>query len=398
MSETVFYNNRTLVGIGSVGIGTTNPGYKLEVSGGAIGVTGTNNYLYYAVTNSTASGAYMLFDAATAGGSGRKYQIGSSGSGNNPGAGCFELYDATAVASRIVVNASGNVGIGTTSPGDLLHVYGGSARVRIDAITTGDPMVYFYQDGVSKSYLGFSRSGGYGYWGFGADVIRAYSGSNVPMIPGGAGGGVRYAYCDNNGTMSFTAQLANGTLSASGGFIVSSSDFRVKSNISYVTDTALPLVEQLKPAHFVFNGDPGTKKIGFIAQDVEKVIPDAVDGKKYEFMWETNEDGTPKVDANGNLILTDKPRYRGFDATAVLAIAVKALQELSAKNTDLEQSLATATANVGSLETKLQTAQNDIDLLESRLAAIEALIGTNTSADTGSGSTQTRADALLGQV
>ena len=109
---------------GNVGIGTTNPGYKLETSGGAIAVTGTSDYLYYAVTNSTGSGCYMMFDAQTAGGSGRKYQIGSTGTGNNPGTGCFELYDATGSATRLVVKASGNVGIGTTNPGQTLDVNG----------------------------------------------------------------------------------------------------------------------------------------------------------------------------------------------------------------------------------------------------------------------------------
>lgn len=112
---------------GNVGIGTATLAYKLSVDGGAIGVTGTNNYLYYAVTNSTASGAYMMFDAQTAGGSGRKYQIGTTGTGNNPGTGCFEIYDATGNATRFVLKASGFIGIGTTNPGSLLTVSGGGS-------------------------------------------------------------------------------------------------------------------------------------------------------------------------------------------------------------------------------------------------------------------------------
>ena len=109
---------------GNVGIGITNPAYALHTYGGSIGVSGTNNYLYYAVTNSTASGAYMMFDAATAGGSGRKYQIGSSGTGNNPGTGCFELYDATGGATRLVCTGSGNIGLNVTAPIRQFHMYG----------------------------------------------------------------------------------------------------------------------------------------------------------------------------------------------------------------------------------------------------------------------------------
>jgi hypothetical protein len=148
---------------GSVGVGTNNPNaYKFNVYGGAIGVTGTSNYLYYAITNSTSSGAYMLFDAQTAGGSGRKYQIGSSGTGNNPGTGCFELYDATGGATRMVVNASGYVGIGITNPGAVLTVVGGSSTpvVQIHDSSSGGP-----DYGASYGMVNLTR---------GADTVKAH--------------------------------------------------------------------------------------------------------------------------------------------------------------------------------------------------------------------------------
>ena len=105
---------------GNVGIAKADPGYKLEVAG-QIASTGTNNYHYRAVTNSSTVGCYMLFDAATSGG-GRSFQIGSTCSTNASGASCFEIYDTTATAARVTINSSGNVGIGVTTPQTKLFV------------------------------------------------------------------------------------------------------------------------------------------------------------------------------------------------------------------------------------------------------------------------------------
>jgi uncharacterized coiled-coil protein SlyX len=109
--------------------------------------------------------------------------------------------------------------------------------------------------------------------------------------------------------------------------------------------------------------------LGFIAQEVEPIIPEVV-----------------RIDSNGTYSL---------NLPNINAVLTKAIQELAAKNTNLEETVNSQAATIGTLETQLQTAQNDIDLLESRLAAIEALISTNTSADTTTSSTGTRSDALL---
>ena len=103
--------------------------------------------------------------------------------------------------------------------------------------------------------------------------------------------------------------------------------------------------------------------LGFIAQDVKAVFPNAV--------FESNSYG-----------FTD---FLSLNTDQILKAMYGALRQTMS---DKE-----------SLETQLQTAQNDIDLLESRLAAIEALISTNTSADTSADtSTGTRAEGLLSQV
>jgi hypothetical protein len=53
----------------------------------------------------------------------------------------------------------------------------------------------------------------------------------------------------------------------------STSDYKLKENITYITNKYD--IENLKPCSFNFINS-STKKIGFIAQDIEKIIPEAV--------------------------------------------------------------------------------------------------------------------------
>ena len=91
---------------GTIGIGTTSPSRKLHLVG---------------------SNAMILIEGS--GGNGRQYSLASSDDttgaavdGGNPGT--FAIYDDTANTARLVINSSGNVGIGTTSPTELLDVEG----------------------------------------------------------------------------------------------------------------------------------------------------------------------------------------------------------------------------------------------------------------------------------
>lgn len=94
---------------GNVGIGTTTPGQKLEVSGSA-----------YFTGGVAGQGAHILRDGATGGG------VYSSQTGNTnlvaPGAN--SVIFQTNSAERMRIDSSGNVGIGTTTPGAKLDVAG----------------------------------------------------------------------------------------------------------------------------------------------------------------------------------------------------------------------------------------------------------------------------------
>jgi hypothetical protein len=90
-----------------------------------------------------------------------------------------------------------------------------------------------------------------------------------------------------------------------------------------MTDDASTMVKNLKPTRFTFNASPGTVHMGFIAQDVEKVVPEAVDGKKYEYDWKVDSNNVPVTDESGNLVMTDEPRYRGLDDRSLIAVLDK---------------------------------------------------------------------------
>jgi hypothetical protein len=90
------------------------------------------------------------------------------------------------------------------------------------------------------------------------------------------------------------------------------SDYRLKENIIDLGD-CISKVQELKPKQFNFISDPQEPRIGFIAHEVEDIVPQAVSGEKDA----VREDGTPK--------------YQALDHSMLVPLLVGAIKELKAE-------------------------------------------------------------------
>jgi hypothetical protein len=105
-----------------------------------------------------------------------------------------------------------------------------------------------------------------------------------------------------------------------------SSDYRLKENIIPLTG-ATDRFNQLQVHRFNFIADPDKTVDGFIAHEVQDVVPEAITGEK------------DAVDDDGN------PVYQGIDQSKLVPLLTAALQEAIAKIEVLEQRLNDAGIN-----------------------------------------------------
>jgi hypothetical protein len=117
----IFYTNAAerarIDSSGNVGIGTSSPGYKLDVKGSVRSSIGTG-------TGAGGAG-YALYQFGTSATATENWHIGSEGDGS------FRFYNQGIGAGleRMRLDAAGNVGIGTSSPGDKLEIGGAGAGI-----------------------------------------------------------------------------------------------------------------------------------------------------------------------------------------------------------------------------------------------------------------------------
>ena len=192
------------------------------------------------------------------------------------------IFNAGAGETQFFIASAGNVGIGAdnTSPDSVLSVK--------DA--TSDPIVT-----VHKNSTGVS------------DAMRVQHGRG---LSGFSGKGISFRR--NDGT-----EVGNVTIGFSSTAFNTSSDYRLKENVTYTWDATTRL-KQLKPARFNFKDDTSDLVDGFLAHEVSSIVPEAINGEK------------DAVDSEGN------PEYQSIDQSKLVPLLVKTIQELEARITALE--------------------------------------------------------------
>jgi hypothetical protein len=152
VSDTVYVDEPN----GRVGIGTANPGFKLSIGDG---LTTVDQSVYVSSGNSLTGGSSNLF--LTTGSFGNAIiGMGRTQFAAQNTAGQIKYTDSldtlsfnTNFSTKMVINSVGNVGIGTTSPTELLHISStGPARLLIEADTdnvteTDNAQIILKQDG-----------------------------------------------------------------------------------------------------------------------------------------------------------------------------------------------------------------------------------------------------------
>jgi len=110
-----------------------------------------------------------------------------------------------------------------------------------------------------------------------------------------------------------------------------SSDYRLKENITEITD-GINRVKQLSPSRFNFIDDPNNTVDGFIAHEVQGIVPEAITGEK------------DAVNEDGSII------PQGIDQSKLVPLLTAALQESIALIESQQSQIDALTARIEALE------------------------------------------------
>jgi hypothetical protein len=248
------------------------------------------------------------------------------------------LYFSTGGSTeRMRITSSGNVGIGTSSPSSHLHVKSTSDNIVATRVSTNSVDALFQSiESASLAQIGTTGAHAFTFFTSNQERMRIDSSGNLLVgttsIPDGTNKGMAWANTGDEslkiGTSStvgdYQIRFYNGNgnvgniiTSGSATSYNTSSDYRLKENVVELTG-ATTRFKQLEPKRFNFIADADTTVDGFLAHEVQSVVPEAITGTHNE------------VDADGN------PVYQGIDQSKLVPLLVATIKELEARITALE--------------------------------------------------------------
>ena len=316
---------------GNVGIGTTSPGGFLELSS-----ANSNNVQMLLVRNfaTSATGNFTGFYTAEVRGASSgnlTHAMLIHSNENNSGR---RILDVTSLAGTVASFISnGNVGINTSSPTEGLVVSRGALRVTSQALdfTAGTR-------GISIDTTGGDLGRIYTVSGTGTATDLALGTNNTERMRITTGGNVSIGHVGDpnqklrvqgvdTGSSNYGLVVADSTTASTmyvrndgAGYLKASawsygSDLRIKENISNV-ENGIEMVLKMKPKHFDYI-DGQKNNLGFIAQDIQEIIPQAVS------------------------ISDEKTGILALKTDFLVPYLVKAIQELKAENDTLKSRIDT---------------------------------------------------------
>jgi len=292
----------------------------------------------------------------------------------------------TGGTTAVTVDGSQNVGIGTSSPTQPLHISKPQGSALIQSTTNTNSVYLGFVNGGGTSYVGVDTSTGsvfssgvYGMTLFNSanSATTFFTNATERMRLDSSGNLLVGKTASNTGTVGFQFILADNKLAvgaASGasaffnrntddgavvqfarsGSVVgsvsvtasataynTSSDYRLKENILPMTG-ALATVAQLKPVTYKWKST-GENGQGFIAHELQALVPDCVIGEKDGMRTEQYEISPAipaTIDEEGNELTPaveavmgerEVPDYQGIDTSFLVATLTAAIQELNAK-------------------------------------------------------------------
>jgi len=303
------------LGTGNVGIGTNNPLNTAHIYGTGqttanLAESGNQGGMLRITDANTAAGAggailfanYYADDEPSMGFAAIKGVL-NNGSTYTQGSLAFSTRNAinsTSMTERMRLKYNGNFGIGDTDPDAKLTVVASSVSGGVVKIKDTDATV-----GLGNTILGlyFSNDDDCST----ATFIGMYdSGSRIGSI-----------------TVTNATSTSFNTVS----------DYRLKENVDYDFN-ALDRVAQLKPARFNWISDETNTLVdGFLAHEVQDIVPEAIHGEKDAVMEEEYEI-TPAVLDDDGFVVTEAemgtrevPDYQGIDHSKLVPLLTKAIQE-----------------------------------------------------------------------